>query len=232
MSTTKFTVAGKDYYFNFSSFKNAFNNYHKAEDLSIGEAEQQIADELYVTSSAVHNWRYKKNGIADLETVKKLASLFNIDYMILLEESREITMKEKYTDLQIQSIKRVYDEIIDFLYYFLETDGFNDLWIKYTDNGVQYNLIETTIYEFADAEIRKLDARLQKEFFYLHDLSVYDSLYDFVWEDLVSAYDGKCSDAYRFEAVVEDVNGNRGLSTSEEYLKALNKLNDIVKDVV
>jgi transcriptional regulator with XRE-family HTH domain len=232
MSTTKFTVAGKDYYFNFSSFKNAFNNYHKAEDLSIGEAEQQIADELYVTSSAVHNWRYKKNGIADLETVKKLANIFNIDYMILLEESKEVTMKEKYTDLQIQSVKRIYDEIIDFLYYFSETDGFNDLWHKYKNQGAPEKSIEATIYAFADAEIRKIDARLQKEFFYLHDLSIYDELYDYVWEDLMSTYDGKCSYAYRFEAVVEDVNGNRGLSTSEEYLKALNKLNDIVKDVV
>lgn len=232
MSTTKFRIEDKDYCFNFSSFKNAFNNYHKAEDLSIGEAEQQIADELYVTSSAVHNWRYKKNGIADLEMVKKLANIFNIDYMILLEESKEVTMKEKYTDLQIQSIKRIYDEIIDFLYYFLETDGFNNLWIKHESNGVPNNLIETTIYEFADAEIRKIDARLQKEFFYLHDLGVYDALYDYVWEDLMSTYDGKCSYAYRFEAVVEDVNGNRGLSTSEEYLKALNKLNDIIKDVV
>ena len=232
MSTTKFRIEDKDYCFNFSSFKIAFNNYHKTQKLSIGQAEQKIADELYVTSSAVHNWRYEKNGIADLDTVKKLANLFNIDYMILLEESREITMKEKYTDLQIQSIKRIYDEIIDFLYYFSETDGFNNLWIKYTDNGVPNNLIETTIYEFADAEIRKIDARIQKEYFYLHDLSIYDELYDYVWEDLIATYDGKCSYAYRFEAVVEDVNGNRGLSTDEEYMKALNKLNDIVKDVV
>ena len=131
MSTTKFKIEDKDYCFNFSSFKIAFNNYHKAQKMSIGQAEQKIADELYVTSSAVHNWRYEKNGIADLDTVKKLAKLFKIDYMILLEESKEVTMKEKYTDLQVQSIKRIYDEIIDFLYYFSETNGFNDLWSKY-----------------------------------------------------------------------------------------------------
>ena len=232
MSTTKFTIDGKDYCFNFSTFKIAFNNYHKAQKLSIGQAEQKIADELYVTSSAVHNWRYEKNGISDLDTVKKIAVLFNIDYMILLEESKEVTMKEKYTDLQFQSVKRIYDEIIDFLYYFSETDGFNDLWHKYKNQGAPEKSIEATIYAFADAEIRKIDARLQKEFFYLHDLSIFDELYDYVWEDLMSTYDGKCSYAYRFEAVVEDVNGNRGLSTSEEYLKALNKLNDIVKDVV
>lgn len=223
MNTTKFRIEDKDYCFNFSSFNNAFNNYHKAKKLSIGKAEQIIADELYVTNSAVHNWRYKKNGISDLETVKKLAGLFNVDYMILLEESREVAMKEKYTDLQIQSIKRIYDEIIDFLYYFSETNGFNNLWIKYVDNGMPKNLIESTIYEFADAEIRKIDARLQKEFFYLHDLSIYDALYDYIWEDLMSAYDGKCSYAYRFEAIG---------TMDEDYLKALNKLNDIVKDVV
>lgn len=223
MSTTKFRIEDKDYCFNFSSFKNAFNNYHKAKKLNVGKAEQKIADELYVTSSAVHNWRYKKNGIADLETVKKLGDLFNIDYMILLEESREDIMKEKYTDLQIQSIKRIYDEVIDFLYCFSETDGFNNLWMKYADDGVPKKLIENTIYEFADAEIRKIDARLQKEFFYLHGLGIYDALYDYIWEDLINTYDGKCSYAYRFEAIG---------TTDKDYLKALNKLNDIVKDVV
>lgn len=66
--------------------------------MKVAEAEQKIADELYVSSSAVHNWYHQKNGIADLETVKKLADLFNVDYMVLLEESREVIMKERYTD--------------------------------------------------------------------------------------------------------------------------------------
>lgn len=104
--------------------------------------------------------------------------------------------------------------------------------MKYADDGVPKKLIENTIYEFADAEIRKIDARLQKEFFYLRDMSIYDELYNYIWEDLVRTYDGKCSYAYRFEAMVKDVNGNRGITIDEDYLKALNKLNDIVKDVV
>ena len=65
--------------------------------------------------------------------------------------------------------------------------------------------------------------RLQKEFFYLRDLNIYDTLYDFVDVDLVNTYDRKCGYAYKFEAIG---------STDEDYLKALNKLNDIVKDVV
>ena len=84
-------------------------------------------------------------------------------------------------------------------------------------------MIESTIYEFADTEIRKIGMRLQKEFFYLRDLSIYDTLYDFVDVDLVNIYDGKCGYSYRFETIG---------STDEDYLKALNKLNDIVKDVV
>lgn len=46
---------------------------------------------------------------------------------------------------------------------------------------------------------------------------------NYIWEDLMSTYDGKCSYSYRFEEIG---------STDEDYLKALNKLNDIVKDVV
>lgn len=223
MSTRKFKIEDKDYCFNFSSFKYAFTKYRNREKLKVVEAEQRIADKLHVSSSAVHNWRHQKNGISDLEIVKKLGDLFNIDYMILLEENREDIMKEKYTDLQIQSIKRIYDEIIELLFYFSETNGFSNLWIKYENKGVTKKLIESTIYEFADAEIRKIDARIQKEFFYLHDMSIYDKLNNYIWEDLMSTYDGKCSYSYRFEAIG---------STDEDYLKALNKLNDIVKDVV
>ncbi len=223
MSTRKFRIEDKDYCFNFSSFKYAFTKYRNREKLKVAEAEQMIADKLYVSSSAVHNWCHQKNGISDLDAIKKLADLFDVDYMILLEESRADIMKEKYTDLQIQSIKRIYDEIIEFLFYFSETDGFNNLWMKYADDGVPKKLIENTIYEFADAEIRKIDARLQKEFFYLHGLGIYDALYDYIWEDLINTYDGKCSYAYRFGAIG---------TTDKDYLKALNKLNDIVKDVV
>lgn len=143
--------------------------------------------------------------------------------MVLLEESREVVMKERYIDLQIQSIKRIYDDIIEFLFYFSETNGFSNLWLKYENDGVPKNLIEGIIYEFADTEIRKIGMRLQKEFFYLRDLSIYDAFYDFIDVDLVNTYDGKCGYAYRFEAIG---------STDEDYLKALNKLNDIVKDVV
>lgn len=223
MSTRKFRIEDRDYCFNFSSFKYAFTKYRNREKLKVVEAEQMIADKLYVSSSAVHNWCHQKNGISDLDVIKKLADLLDVDYMILLEESREGIMKEKYTDLQIQSIKRIYDEIIEFLFYFSETNGFSNLWIKYEDKGVPKNLIESTIYEFADTEIRKIGMRLQKEFFFLRDLNIYDTLYDFVDVDLVNIYDRKCGYAYRFEAIG---------STDEDYLKALNKLNDIVKDVV
>lgn len=223
MSTRKFRIEDKDYCFNFSSFKYAFTKYRNREKLKVAEAEQRIADKLYVSSSAVHNWCHQKNGISDLDAIKKLADLFDVDYMILLEESREDIMKEKYTDLQIQSIKRIYDEIIEFLFYFSETNGFSNLWIKYENKGVPKNLIESTIYEFADTEIRKIGMRLQKEFFYLRDLSIYDTLYDFVDVDLVNIYDRKCGYDYRFEEIG---------STDEDYLKAMNKLNDIVKDVV
>lgn len=223
MSTRKFRIEDKDYCFNFSSFKYAFTKYRNREKLKVAEAEQRIADKLYVSSSAVHNWCHQKNGISDLDAIKRLADLFDVDYMILLEESREDIMKEKCTDLQIQSIKKIYDEIIEFLFYFSETNGFSNLWIRYENKGVPKNLIESTIYEFADTEIRKIGMKLQKEFFYLRDLSIYDTLYDFVDVDLVNIYDRKCGYAYRFEAIG---------STDEDYLKALNKLNDIVKDVV
>lgn len=64
MSTRKFRIEDKDYCFNFVSFKYAFAQYRKTEKLKVAEAERKIADELYVSSSAVHNWCHQKNGIA------------------------------------------------------------------------------------------------------------------------------------------------------------------------
>ncbi len=82
MSTRKFRIEDKDYCFNFLSFKYAFTKYRNREKLKVAEAEQMIADKLYVSSSAVHNWCHQKNGISDLDAIKKLADLFDVDYMV------------------------------------------------------------------------------------------------------------------------------------------------------
>lgn len=49
----------------------------------------------------------------------------------------------KYEQYQLESIKRIYDAIIIFLEEFLNTDGFNDLWIEFIDKGIKKNLSKT-----------------------------------------------------------------------------------------
>ena len=42
--------------------------------------QEDIAEKLNVSSSAVHNWRNIKNGPSELEMIKILSDIFKIDY--------------------------------------------------------------------------------------------------------------------------------------------------------
>ena len=163
--------------------------------------------------------------------IKILSDIFKIEYKNLLKEIRKDIPKMKYEQCQLESIKRIYDAIIIFLEKFLNTDGFNDLWIEFIDKGINNEFIEDKLYDYAMKQIDNVNLILKQEYFYLHNLSIYDNLNTFINDDLINTFDGKLSYAYRFESLVEDNNGNRGTTTSEDYLKALNKINGIIEEI-
>ena len=163
--------------------------------------------------------------------IKILSDIFKIEYKNLLKEIRKDIPKMKYEQCQLESIKRIYDAIIIFLEKFLNTDGFNDLWIEFIDKGINNEFIEDKLYDYAMKQIDNVNLILKQEYFYLHNLSIYDNLNTFINDDLINTFDGKLSYAYRFESLVEDKNGNRGTTTSEDYLKALNKINGIIEEI-
>lgn len=89
-----------------------------------GKVEKLLADKLFVSSSAIHNWRFGSNGPASIDLIKNAAKYLKADYMTLLRKNKEIKEMEKLSTLQIESLKRIYDAIIDFLDDFDKTDGF------------------------------------------------------------------------------------------------------------
>ena len=76
--------------------------------------EERLANFINKDSSTIHNWRNKTSGPSDLETIQLIAKFFEIeDYKLLFNEENE-NMK-KLSDLQMLSVKRIYDMIMDYL---------------------------------------------------------------------------------------------------------------------
>ena len=222
---TVYRMDGTSYRFDSAAFNTQFKAYAKRETIQIGTLEEQLSAALFVTPSAIHNWRFGSNGPGSLELIRQLAKALSVsDSMLLLKKIVEGNETVKaYTPLQLESAKRVYDAIIDFLEDFYRTDGFTGaLWYKFSRSGSKDP--ESDIYAYAEARLDKVSLILQKEYFFLHDTKLYDELYEYVDQDLLEIFNGKLGFAYRFEAFAD---GNP--TTSEDYSKALKRINEIVE---
>lgn len=228
--TRTFHIDGYDYSFNFSTFKRFFNAYKTNEHCSITSAERKLADTLNLSCEAIHSWRFEKSGPADTETIKQLADALGIhDHKILLEKKigeNNMTINDRYID----SLKKIYDSIILYLDDFETSNGFNDYWFIKAEEGYPEKAIEKALYELASSKLHEVEIVLKQEYIVLHKLDIYDKLENFIYDDLCNLWDGKLEYGYRFECVVEDTNGNRGLSASEESAIALNTLNELMSE--
>lgn len=223
MNTRKYDVEGQKKDFNFEAFITAFKAFHRRRKIKVSEAEAYLADQLHISQDAVHSWRNKRNAPADLETVKALAKALKMsDYTTILCDTEGAHNMNHLTERQKDAVKRIYDACISYLHEFYYSDGFNEYWLNYKDAG--YNNPEEKISESVEAKLRKIDLVMSQEYFDLHGCQIYEDLYEYVNEDLIDIYNGKISYAYRFEAMVD---GNP--TTDDDYTKALNRLNEIIK---
>lgn len=221
--TTVFEIDNEKYQFNCLSFNQCINQYAKKNNMKKGKVENLLADKLFVSSSAIHNWRFGSNGPASIDLIKNAAKYLKADYMTLLRKNKEIKEMEKLSTLQIESLKRIYDAIIDFLDDFDKTDGFTGtLWYEFQRKGSKHP--EDDIYDYAQNKIEKVQKVFLKEYFYLHDTEVYGELNNYIENDLYDTFDGKLGYAYRFEAVPD---GNP--TTFDDYSKAMQRINVIIE---
>lgn len=226
MATRKIMIDNDAYYFNFEKFIELFNRWRSKKKLHVGNLEEELAKCVNKDTSTIHNWRYKTSGPSDIDTIKLISSFFEIsDYKtLLIDKVGKEKIDMKLSDLQILSIKRVYDAIIDFLYEFEKSNGFNDYWF---DLDIHPQSRESELYDMAVASVEKVELVLKKEYCFLGKTKIYIELMDFVYNDLYDIFDGKLSYAYRFEAIVD---GNP--TTSDDYYKTLNKINEIIEKYV
>ena len=221
--TRIFSIENINYQFDFQSFKIYVEKYSKNMKISNAKVFELIAQTVNVTPEAVKQWHYGNNGPSELGIIQKIAELLNVrDYLILMKKAKE-EKKMVLNPVQIESLKRIYDDVIDYLDNFYKTDGFTGtLWYVYQDQG--YKDPEDKIYEYAEERIEKVLLTIQKEYFYLHDTEVYSEILEYSENDLYDIFNGKLGYAYRFEAIPD---GNP--TTQDDYSKALKRINEIVE---
>lgn len=225
-----YTIDGKVMQFDSASFNSLFDARRKKNGMHVLEYETELGEKLFVSSSAVHSWRFGMNGPSGVEIIKQLAVYLEIsDYRLLLKDGKEHAPMQ-ISERQKNSLKRIYDSVIEFLDIFDQTDGFNDYWHELCQQGVDPDEVEDRLYDIAEKEQHKVELVLRKEYIELHKLPVYSMLEEYVYDDLCNTYNGKLSYAYRFEAPVENTDGTRdSFTTAEDYAKALKKINDILE---
>ncbi len=223
-NTKVFIIEGSKYQFDSQSFKLYVKHYAKENNIRNVSVFEKISDKVNVTVDAVKQWYYGNNGPSELEMVYIITQLLNInDYLKLMKKFKEEIDVVVLNSLQMESLKRIYDAIIDYLYDFYKTDGFTGaLWYEFQNNGLKNP--EPFIYDYAEDKVRRISLVVQKEYFYLHNMDVYSEIEEYVENDLYDIFDGKLEYAYRFEAVVD---GNP--TTEDDYNKALKRLNEIIE---
>lgn len=225
MSIRKILYNNSYYYFNTKMFLDLFTSLKKVSRKKVSELEIEIAEALHVSKETIHNWRFCTCGPGSIELINDIKNFFKLeDIETLLVSSKRKEKSMNLTDLQILSLKRIYDSIIDFLFIFNNSDGFNDYWY---DLKCLSDEREDKLYDIAFNEIDKVILTYKKEHIFLKDFDFYNEIGSFIYNDLYDTFDGKLSYAYRFEAI-PDVNP----TTNDDYYKALEKINSIIEEIM
>lgn len=209
------------YFFNHSRFNYLFLKKCKANRLKIKELEEELSNVLNVSQDSVHSWRYGTYSPNGLDLIEDITNFFGYEEDILLSKKGEDIKMEKLTEIELMSVKRVYESIIEFLEYFYKTNGFNDLWFDF--ENLKPSLREEKLWEIAEKEHDKVMMSLKKEYLIIGKMQIYTDLSNFIYNDLYDIYDGKLTYAYRFEAIPD---GNP--TTDEDYTQAYKKLDEII----
>lgn len=223
--TKIFEINNVKYQFDQYAFKAELKIYKDREKIrNISKVFDVLADTVSVTPEAVKQWYYGNNGPSDIEMILKIAKSIGIgDYLKIMKKAKENKKVANLSTLQIESTKRVYDAIIDYLNDFYKTDGFTGaLWYEFLRKGSKDP--EQDIYEYAESKIAEVQLVLQKEYFYLRNTEIYADILEYVENDLYNIFDGKLSYAYRFEAIPD---GNP--ATYADYTSALTRLESIIE---
>ncbi len=221
-----FYYQGKKYQFDAKKFDDISKQYKHRKRVSLSSIEAKIADLINISEDAVRNWRYEKNGPSELDMIQKIATVLEIsDWKVLLREVDEGTVISEMTDREKDALKRIYDCIIDFLYEFASTDGF-ELVMDDIKNGIRCNFTEK-MYDEISEKVSNVYRTHNKEYFDLGRHEVYNEINEYINNYVYDMFDGKISYEDGTRIIIPSK-----LTVDEEYANALSALNRIIEKYI
>lgn len=217
-----FTVDDIQYSFSSMSFRSVFDRYAKENKITKGRNAENLRKWVNVSVDAVNNWKYGKNGPADMETIKNIAEYLHVDWQLLMIKTNGGNTMTKLTERQKDAAKRIYDVLIRFLEEFNNTDGFKSWYLDFKEQGSQNP--EDDTYERIKQMEEQAGLVLEQEYFDLHDHEIYDAFCEFFGEELQNLYERKDGYACCFEA-----DGESDPAVWRDYEIARQHLNEIVE---
>lgn len=221
-----FDYQGKRYQFDAKSFDDISKQHKDKKRIKLRDIESIIANAVHVSDEAVRNWRYGKNGPSELSMIEKIREVLELKELtsLLIEYDGGENMVA-LADREKTALKKVYDSIIDFLYEFIDTDGF-EIVMYDIEHGIKCDFSEK-MYDEINDKVKNVYRTLNKEYFDLGRHEVYNELNEYINNYVYDMFDGKF--AYRDGKTVVI---QSGLTSEEEYANALSALNRIVEKYV
>lgn len=123
---------GKKYSFNSDSFAMILGKKKNEEKITLEDIYSKIADKTGYSTDAVKRWKLGCNGVSDVETVKMIAEVLNVDYQKLLRTVKdvsdiEMTNNEMKINVpeQNNALDCIYAAMLSYLKKYNSTWGFS-----------------------------------------------------------------------------------------------------------
>lgn len=218
--TRLFEYNGRKVMFDRTQFCSAFDSYRMANKIPVIQLEQKIAETVFLSREAIHNWRNGYNGPSDIPTIQSLAAFLKVSPESLLADHKEENrIMNHFTEAQLESAKRITDGLWDYIYMFSETEGFT----THIDISTGKQIMLSSGNDYQDEYYDKLSSLFRKEYFTLHGYEAYTEL-EILLNDISSSYDTD----YRF--LTETEIDNKAIDMYPKYVSRWTaRLSDIVK---
>jgi transcriptional regulator with XRE-family HTH domain len=225
-----FEIDGTTLSFDTLAFKKAFRRSASSSGISLSKFESVLAEKLYVTPSAVHNWRMGLNGPSDLNRIRELSKVLGVPYRNLMKSIKKEPEMEILKDYEREALSRVYGSILNFLFLYSDTDGF--VWDRYFSTemhgqfqrqfGIYGSEFSISGNDLAYESFEEVERCLQREYVNLGKNPIYEELDNYLEDILYKVFDGRLDPDFRFEPHDED------FSDWPNEIDAINALNEIV----
>ncbi len=174
-----YTIDGKKMVFNTDVFEKLFQKKKKEVNSRVLAYQEVLGDLIGVSSDTIRAWRMGKNGPSDVETIQKLAEIWDVKFEVLVKESVEMVVNTKLDDRTRQVVVECYKKLEDFfedysegtLTNFLDVDDICRNILYYKDEMSEEEMVG--IYRFDESmskeerikELREMLSNIHSDFY-------------------------------------------------------------------